>query len=118
MPNGAGAGAAGIKDDNSRPVSAATDRSFDFMNRPMSGPGAGLDHVQIGRAMTALSRTDQIVLRHFWEEKYADNAKRDLHFVSDDASCLSCDESEVLGRVQQERFIERGFGLRRRPVQS
>lgn len=65
-----------------RPVSAATNSSFDFMgHRPVSGAAAG-DHVQPSRAIASLSRTDQIVLKHFWDEKYADNAKRDLHFVS------------------------------------
>lgn len=28
-----------------------------------------------------LSRTDQIVLRHFWEYKSQENATRDLHFL-------------------------------------
>lgn len=33
-----------------------------------------------------LSRTDQIVLRHFWEVKNEENKGRDLHFVSNPIS--------------------------------
>lgn len=32
--------------------------------------------------VAGLSRTDQIVLRAFWEDKWYENSKRDLHFVS------------------------------------
>lgn len=76
----------GIAGDNSRPISEASNSSFDFMNRPISG-GHGTHQVggQVPTsAMGALSRTDQVVLRYFWEDKYAENAKRDLHFVSRD----------------------------------
>lgn len=64
---------------DSRPVSVATNSSFDFMSRPVMQQHHG--PVPSG-AVGALSRTDQVVLRYFWEDKYADNAKRDLHFVS------------------------------------
>lgn len=47
------------------------------MNRPISH-----QHHQVpSSAMSGLSRTDQVVLRFFWEDKYAENAKRDLHFL-------------------------------------
>lgn len=94
----------GLRDNqhNSRPVSSGSDASFEHMNRPGSqqynqgavptsattgGNTSGLPaghHVAMPHsAIGALSRTDQVVLRYFWEEKYLDNAKRDLHFVSD-----------------------------------
>lgn len=81
-PNGGAitsSGGAGLH-DNSRPISAGSNSSFDFMNRPVSGgqPAQAMPSSAIG----GLSRTDQVVLRYFWEDKYADNAKRDLHFVS------------------------------------
>lgn len=65
--------------NDSRPISAASNSSFDFMNRPVSHHQT---HQVPTSAMSGLSRTDQVVLRYFWEDKYADNAKRDLHFVS------------------------------------
>lgn len=91
---------------NSRPVSSDSSHSFEHMNRPVSQQynQGGSSHMpgttnttSTGGAMNALpgghqslphsaigglSRTDQVVLRYFWEEKYLDNAKRDLHFVS------------------------------------
>lgn len=86
---------------NSRPVSSASDASFEHMNRPVSqqynqasghtqpsGATTGMSSLPGGHhalphsAIGGLSRTDQVVLRYFWEEKYLDNAKRDLHFVS------------------------------------
>ena len=88
---------------NSRPVSSDSSTSFEHMNRPVSqqynqGSAAHMSHLpQTPAGMNALpgghqsvphsaigglSRTDQVVLRYFWEEKYLDNAKRDLHFVS------------------------------------
>lgn len=87
---------------NSRPTSAISDASFEHMNRPtsqqypqqpmqssqtggMSMGHHGLPHSAIG----GLSRTDQVVLRYFWEEKYLENAKRDLHFVSTTTSAGS-----------------------------
>lgn len=92
-PNGGAI--AGVGQDNSRPVSAASNSSFDFMNRPVSQSHGGIGGTGVGAgagaAMTSgtlpssaiggLSRTDQVVLRYFWEDKYADNAKRDLHFL-------------------------------------
>jgi len=62
---------------DSRPASAATTSSFDFTNRPISHPVKSLPSNAFGN----LSRTDQIVLRHFWEYKYEENKSRDLHFV-------------------------------------
>lgn len=72
-------GSTGSQHD-SRPVSSTkTSSSFDFANRPptnyqMSALPSG--------AVGNLSRTDQIVLRHFWDVKYEENKSRDLHFVS------------------------------------
>ncbi|OAG41765.1 hypothetical protein AYO21_04000 [Fonsecaea monophora] len=72
MPNGT----AGSLHD-SRPVSAKTSSSFDFANRPPTNyQMTALPHSAIGN----LSRTDQIVLRHFWDIKYDENKSRDLHF--------------------------------------
>lgn len=84
-PNGGAIGA--TEHHNSRPVSAASDSSFDVMNRPMSMGGqqtlhGGVGNSMPGSAIGGLSRTDQVVLRYFWEDKYQNNAKRDLHFVS------------------------------------
>jgi hypothetical protein len=65
---------------DSRPASSAkTSSSFDFANRPPVnyGPVSALPQSSVGN----LSRTDQIVLRHFWDEKYEENKSRDLHFV-------------------------------------
>ncbi|EXJ66523.1 uncharacterized protein A1O5_10192 [Cladophialophora psammophila CBS 110553] len=62
---------------DSRPVSAKTSSSFDFANRPPTNYQiTALPHNAIGN----LSRTDQIVLRHFWDVKYDENKSRDLHF--------------------------------------
>ncbi|KIW30749.1 uncharacterized protein PV07_02453 [Cladophialophora immunda] len=73
MPNGT----AGSLHD-SRPVSAKTSSSFDFANRPPTNYQiTALPHSAIGN----LSRTDQIVLRHFWDVKYDENKARDLHFL-------------------------------------
>ena len=67
MPNGS------VQHD-SRPVSNGSDASFDFPSRPMSN--------QIPQSTVSnLSRTDQIVLRHFWEYKSQENSTRDLHFL-------------------------------------
>lgn len=64
---------------NGRPISQDTDSSFEHMNRPISHQGPS---IQVPTSsVNGLSRTDQVVLRYFWEDKYADNAKRDLHFV-------------------------------------
>lgn len=64
---------------DSRPDSAATNSSFDFANRPISFPhnAQSMPSATIGN----LSRTDQIVLRHFWEHHYEENKSRDLHFL-------------------------------------
>ncbi|KAI9875053.1 MAG: hypothetical protein M1823_007555, partial [Watsoniomyces obsoletus] len=64
----------GTAQHDSRPVSSATDASFEFTSRPMSNaiPPSTLAN---------LSRTDQIVLRHFWEYKLEENRTRDLHFL-------------------------------------
>lgn len=79
-PNGGAIVNPNVKhDSDSRPISAASNSSFDFMNRPASGT----QHMSMpSSAIGGLSRTDQVVLRYFWEDKYQDNAKRDLHFVS------------------------------------
>lgn len=99
---GANTGGIGLHDPQktSRPGSSNSDASFEHMNRPGSqqynqgsvptsataGGMSGLPpghHVPLPHsAIGGLSRTDQVVLRYFWEEKYLDNAKRDLHFVS------------------------------------
>ena len=77
LPNGT----AGSHQDSShsRPVSVNTGSSFDFANRPPAQyQMTSLPSSSIGN----LSRTDQIVLRHFWEVKNEENKARDLHFVS------------------------------------
>ncbi|KIX04534.1 uncharacterized protein Z518_05404 [Rhinocladiella mackenziei CBS 650.93] len=75
LPNGT---AGSHHDSHSRPVSANTSSSFDFANRPPTqNPATVLPSSAIGH----LSRTDQIVLRHFWEVKYEENKARDLHFL-------------------------------------
>jgi len=89
-PNGGaitspGGGHSGAPNYDSRPVSAATNSSFDFLNRPVMQQHHG---IVPGGSVGALSRTDQVVLRFFWEDKYADNSKRDLHFVSDAQTSL------------------------------
>jgi hypothetical protein len=66
---------------DSRPASSVkTSSSFDFANRPPTNYQniTALPHSAVGN----LSRTDQIVLRHFWDVKYEENKSRDLHFVS------------------------------------
>lgn len=68
LPNGAST----LHD--SRPVSGASDNSFEFTSRPIS-------HAMPASNVGNLSRTDQIVLRHFWEYKFEENATRDLHFL-------------------------------------
>ncbi|KAI4184463.1 MAG: hypothetical protein LQ346_006119 [Caloplaca aetnensis] len=59
---------------DSRPVSNGSDASFEFTSRPMS-------NAIPQSTVSNLSRTDQIVLRHFWEYKSQENATRDLHFL-------------------------------------
>ncbi|KAK5948398.1 hypothetical protein OHC33_010572 [Knufia fluminis] len=76
IPGGAPPGYHGAND--SRPISAASNSSFDFLHRPVSHHQP---HPVPPSTMSGLSRTDQVVLRYFWEDKYADNAKRDLHFL-------------------------------------
>ena len=41
----------------------------------------GGHHSMPAMPVAGLSRTDQIVLRHFWEEKVQLNRSRDLHFL-------------------------------------
>ena len=73
-----------------RPGSSSTNTSFEMTNRPasMQAPGVAaapqdrLTHQVTPPSATGLSRTDQIVVRHFWDEKHRDNQSRDLHFVS------------------------------------
>ncbi|KAJ4505556.1 hypothetical protein HRR83_008555 [Exophiala dermatitidis] len=73
LPNGTGS-----SHHDSRPVSANTASSFDFANRP---PVQYHMNTLPSNVVGNLSRTDQIVLRHFWESKYAENKARDLHFL-------------------------------------
>lgn len=73
MPNGTMGSQQG-----SRPVSANTGSSFDFANRP---PAQYQMTALPSTTLSNLSRTDQIVLRHFWDVKYDENKARDLHFV-------------------------------------
>ena len=76
--------------NDSRPNSGASNSSFDFMQRPTSNTAPGVMNTApsggvgggIPSGPAGLSRTDQVVLRYFWEDKYAENARRDLHFVS------------------------------------
>ncbi|KAK5449308.1 hypothetical protein LTS15_008850 [Exophiala xenobiotica] len=77
LPNGT----AGSHQDSShsRPVSVNTGSSFDFANRP---PPAQYQMTSLPSSTIGnLSRTDQIVLRHFWEVKNEENKARDLHFL-------------------------------------
>ena len=90
--------------DDLRPSSMGTDHSFEFAPaRASLGGGGGGGHAHgvaspgsgglgMGMGMASpgglptmpaagLSRTDQIVLRHFWEEKIQLNRSRDLHFL-------------------------------------
>ncbi|EXJ76855.1 hypothetical protein A1O3_10500 [Capronia epimyces CBS 606.96] len=75
LPNGI---SGSQQDSQSRPVSVNTSSSFDFANRP---PAHYHTTALPSNAVGNLSRTDQIVLRHFWESKYAENKARDLHFL-------------------------------------
>lgn len=81
LPNGTGS-----SHHDSRPVSANTASSFDFANRP---PVQYHMNTLPSNVVGNLSRTDQIVLRHFWESKYAENKARDLHFVRTHCSLTS-----------------------------
>ncbi|KAI1608381.1 hypothetical protein EDD36DRAFT_97238 [Exophiala viscosa] len=75
MPNGT---SGSHHDSHSRPVSANTSSSFDFANRPpQQYQMSALPSNVVGN----LSRTDQIVLRHFWDVKHEENKTRDLHFL-------------------------------------
>lgn len=79
LPNGTTASSQHGGSQHSRPVSVNTSSSFDFANRPPSNyPITALPSTAVGN----LSRTDQIVLRHFWDIKNDENKARDLHFVS------------------------------------
>ncbi|RMD39210.1 hypothetical protein DV735_g5919, partial [Chaetothyriales sp. CBS 134920] len=75
LPNGTSGQHGQHSQHNSRPVSNGTDASFDFASRPP------VTHPLPAAPVNNLSRTDQIVLRHFWESKYEDNRSRDLHFL-------------------------------------
>ena len=74
--------------NDSRPVSA-TSQDYDFTNRPISqhmtqpiiSQPLTKQSQQLGSGL-GLSRTDTLVLKHFWDEKYAENANaRDLHYL-------------------------------------
>ena len=85
--------------DDLRPSSMGTDHSFEFAppraslgggGHGVASPGGGGLGMAMGMASpgglptmpaAGLSRTDQIVLRHFWEEKVQLNRSRDLHFL-------------------------------------
>lgn len=89
---GGGVGAAGGAGD-SRPISVSTNQSFDFAGRPVSQVQAiaipnNAPTSSAAATSSALSRTDLIVLKHFWESKAEDNAGRDLHFVRVTSSFL------------------------------
>lgn len=58
-----------------------TDQSYEFAPpRSVSHHGGGLQGAST-IPVAGLSRTDQIVLRYFWEEKVQLNKARDLHFL-------------------------------------
>ncbi|KAL6241534.1 hypothetical protein RBB50_011557 [Rhinocladiella similis] len=76
LPNGTAGSQQGSH--QSRPVSANTSSSFDFANRP---PARYQMSTLPSNTIGNLSRTDQIVLRHFWEVKNEENKGRDLHFL-------------------------------------
>jgi hypothetical protein len=74
--------------NDSRPVSA-TSQDYDFTNRPISqhmtlpiiSQPLTKQSQQLGSGL-GLSRTDTLVLKHFWDEKFAENANaRDLHYL-------------------------------------
>lgn len=83
MPNGTAGSQQGSH--QSRPVSANTSSSFDFANRP---PAQYQMSTLPSNTIGNLSRTDQVVLRHFWEVKNEENKGRDLHFVSCKPRCV------------------------------
>jgi hypothetical protein len=64
----------GTSQHDSRPVSGDSDASFEFASRPIS-------HALPSSNVGNLSRTDQIVLKHFWDYKFDENTSRDLHFL-------------------------------------
>lgn len=55
-----------------------TDHSYEFA--PPRSVSHGIQPVS-SIPVAGLSRTDQIVLRYFWEEKVQLNKSRDLHFL-------------------------------------
>lgn len=61
--------------DEMRPSSMGTDQSYEF------APPRSVSHHAVNIPVAGLSRTDQIVLRYFWEEKVQLNKSRDLHFL-------------------------------------
>lgn len=67
-----------------RPTSVGTDSSFEFTSKPTNRTTQST-----GPSVGNLSRTDLIVLRHFWDEKFAQNEPRDLHFVKFPAFLVS-----------------------------
>lgn len=78
--------------NDSRPVSSATSQDYDFTNRPISQPMSPPMSQSMSQPMSkqsqqlssgmGLSRTDTVVLKHFWDDKYAENSNgRDLHYV-------------------------------------
>lgn len=105
MVGGGPPGPAGPQhDEQMRPESMGTDHSYEFAGGPSPPIAAGgARPASHGMAATlhqqpqsqqqphqspmptmpvaGLSRTDQIVLRHFWEEKIQLNKFRDLHFL-------------------------------------
>ncbi|RYP13532.1 hypothetical protein DL765_006854 [Monosporascus sp. GIB2] len=89
VPRGPMANSVGESQHELRPSSMGTENSFEFAP-PRSAPAAPAanNHAVVPplhpiptMPVGSLSRTDQIVLRHFWEEKVQLNKCRDLHFL-------------------------------------
>ena len=98
MPNG-------TAHHDSRPVSSATDQSFEFASRPMSNT---LPQATVGN----LSRTDQIVLRHFWDYKTEENQTRDLHFLKFPSFSSSPNHKELIPYCEIYHLIKTSPGAK------
>jgi hypothetical protein len=96
MPNGASGSHHDI--GHSRPASANTNSSFDFANRPPTTSYPTMTTLP-SNTVGNFSRTDQIVLRHFWEVKYEENKNRDLHFVCAQPQLMTETDQHALAQV-------------------
>ena len=69
----------GMSANDSRPVSVSTTQSYDVLSRPAQTQS--IPPNMLSSSSSTLSRTDLIVLKHFWVAKGQENSARDLHFV-------------------------------------